>query len=153
LFILTYKSNSADFFFPSLIFTLTIISLHLDELLGTPLGSTKTKCSRDSLANKPEFLTYSLSSNNKIDSKHINHPSSFIQRSAQVARGYCALVIKQCSLNPKNVTDLLLPVSIHNSVLSNEKTLKAYLGICSLYIKKNNATGVSLIFHYSFNRL
>lgn len=136
LFLLAYKNISADFFFPSLIFPLIVISVHPDELLGTPLSSTNTKCSRDSPSNKPEILTYSLSSNNRIDSKHINHPSSFIQRTAQVARGYCVLVIKQCSLNPKNVTNSLLPLNMHNSILRNDKNLKANLGICSLHIKK-----------------
>lgn len=128
LFLLAYKSISADFFFPSLVFSLTVISVHPDELLGSPLGRTNAKCSRDSLANKQEILTFSLSSNNRIDSKHINHPSSFIQRTAQVARGYCVLVIKQCSLNPMNVTNSLLPLNIHNSVLRNDKTSKGNSG-------------------------
>lgn len=33
LFLLAYKSVSADFFFPSLVFSLTVISVHPDELL------------------------------------------------------------------------------------------------------------------------
>lgn len=152
-FLLAYKNISADFFFPSLVFPLTVISVHADELLGSPLGSTNTKCSRDSLTNKPEILTYSLSSNNRINSKHINHASSSIQRTAQVARGYCVLVIKQCSLNPKNITNSLLPLNIHNSILRNDKTLKGNLGICSQHIRKHNATGVYLNFHHSFNGL
>lgn len=140
LFWLPCKNISADFFLPSLIFPLTVISFHPDEPLGTPLGSTNTKCSRGSLANKPEILTHSLSSNKRIDSKHINHPSSFIQTTAQVARCYCVLVIKQCSLNPKNITNPPLPLNIHNSILRNDKTSKADLEICSQRIRKHKVS-------------
>lgn len=151
LFLLAYKNISADFFLPKSYFPIDCYFRSSWWTLGTPLDGTNTKCSRDSLANKPEILTYSLSSNTTIDSKHINHPSSFIQRTAQVARGYCVLVIKQCSLNPKNMTNSLFPSNIHNSILRNDKTLKANLGICSQHIRKHNATGVYL--NYSFNGL
>lgn len=56
-------------------------------------------------------------------------------------------MIKQCSLNPKNITNSILPLNIHNSILSNDENLKTSLGICSLHFGKHNTTGVSLSFH------
>lgn len=93
LFLLTYKKSPHWFLLLKSHFPIDC-SFSFDELLSTALGSANTKCSRGSLANKPKFLTRSLPSKSWIDSKHIHHLSSFIQRTAQVAGDYGIHVIK-----------------------------------------------------------
>lgn len=95
------KKSLSWFLYPRSEFPIDFfLSVHPDELFWA-------LCRPILIANAPERVCtisqrFWPTTNNRVISKHINHPSSFVQRTVQVAGGSYVLLIKQCSLNTKN---------------------------------------------------